>query len=367
MKRPFSLVAFLLTASLGTSGCAADARPDAEATAVDGIEDGVDLNTFRPGAYTSPAGTVTRRAPFSGSNGTGPDRGANTSGLLSVSGEQAAGGYDRVAATVFNSFEAPAAESRVTVTSTVAVQSAFVRVVGALFGYAKGEITLTMRVVDPAGGERCRRDIVLAKTEGALGEHRSDASPGPTALTCAFDKDASRRETYRVEASLGTYREAAGGAWVQSAGRATVESISFGRNVEPGVIVGHLGYCVEPAGVAVVGTPTRLAECTGSLQQKWTRQTSGAVVHRASGLCLEAPAGSPDGTQPRLSRCLAMSPVPAAQFTVGTDGFVVHRATGKCLDAAWEAGIAGGYERTPIQLWSCIRPNVGNQLWTFHP
>lgn len=367
MKRAFFAASLLSITSLALTGCAADTLPDGDPAAVEGVDDSVDLDTFRPGAYTSPGGTVTRRAPFSGTNGTGPGRGAHTSGLISASGEQAAAGFDRTSSTVFSFFEAPPAESRVTVTSTTRVESAFVRVIGALFGYAKGEISLSMRVVDSAGGERCRREIILAKTEGALGEHRSDATAGPTSLTCSFDKDAAARGSFRVEVSLNAFREAAGGAWVQSAGRATLESISFGRNIEPGVLVGHLGYCVEPAGAAVVGTPTRLAECSGAAEQKWIRHSSGAIVHRASGLCLDAPAGSPDGRQPVLARCLAMYPVSSSQFTVGTDGFIVHRPTGKCLDAAWEAGIGGGYERTPIQLWSCIRPNVGNQLWTFHP
>lgn len=365
MKRAFFAASLLSLTAL--SGCAVDAAPEGDPSAIEAVDDDVDVETFRPGAYTSSAGTVTRRAPFSGSNGTGPGRGATTGGLMSASGEQGAAGFDRTASTVWSNFEVPPAESRVTVTSTSRVESAFVRVIGALFGYAKGDISLSMRVVDSAGAERCRRDIVLAKTEGALGEHRSDATPGPTSLTCSFDKDAAARGTYRVEVSLGAYREAAGGAWVESAGRAVLESISFGRNVEPGVIVGHLGYCVEPAGAAVVGTPTRLAECSGAASQKWTLSGSGAIVHRSSGLCLDAPASSGEGRQPVLASCNAIFPATSSRFTVGADGLVTHRASSLCLDAAWAAGIGGGFERTPIQLWACIRPNPGNQVWQFHP
>ncbi|HVJ93515.1 MAG TPA: RICIN domain-containing protein [Labilithrix sp.] len=351
---------------------AACAAPVEEGDAIDPSivigEDDVDLGTetFRESAYTSTVPIQTRTAPYDGDNATGPDRGASARfGTLSVGGEQGAAGSERPTALIFEQFTVPPAESKVVVTTTVNVTRGFVRVVGALFGYAKGDVTLHFRVKDPTGNDVCQRNITLAKTEGAAGEHRGDASLGPLTVSCDFRKDADVAKTYRAEVSLSTFREAWGGAWVQSSGAVTVNSITLGRRIEPGVIVGHQGLCLEPSGFAVPGVPTRLAECVGTAHQKWLRHASGAIVHRSSGLCLDVLETPVHGTQPKLAACNANSPRNSARYTVSSLGVVTHSG-GLCLDASWPAGgLSGDFHNTPVILWSCLSHRPGNQLWTF--
>jgi hypothetical protein len=363
------MLGILMATCVSNAACAAPTGEEASEEPVDPSlvdDDGVDLGveTFRPGAYTTSAPLQTRTAPYDGDNGTGPDRGASASfGTLSVGGEQGAAGGERPTAMLFERFDVPPSESVVTVSTTVNVTRGFVRVIGALFGYAKGDVTLHFRVKDHTGADVCSRDLILAKTEGALGEHRGDASLGPVTLSCNVDKDADVRRSYRAEVSLSTFREAWGGAWVQSSGGVTVSSIQIRRRMEGGVIVGHQGLCLEPSGFAVVGVPTRLAECTGTAHQKWTRHSSGALVHRSSGLCLDVRETPGHGIQPKLAACTASAPRDSARYTVNSFGNLVH-SSGFCVDASWpEGGLEGDFHNTPVILWSCLSHRPGNQVW----
>lgn len=362
------MLGILVATCVSSAACAAPTDEGAEEPVDPSItidDDGADLGpeTFRPSAYTTSAPTQTRTAPYDGDNGTGPGRGASASfGTLSVSGEQGAAGSERPTATIFERFDVPPSESVVTVSTTVNVTRGFVRVVGALFGYAKGEVTLHFRVKDHSGADVCKRDIILAKTEGAAGEHRSDASLGPVTLSCVVNKDADVLRTYRAEVSLSTFREAWGGAWVQSSGGVTVSSIRIQRRMEGGVIVGHQGLCLEPSGFAVNGAPTRLAECLGTAHQKWTRHSSGALVH-SSGFCLDVRETPGHGIQPKLAPCTASSPPSSARYTLNAAGNLVH-SSGFCVDASWpEGGLEGDFHNTPVILWSCLSHRPGNQVW----
>jgi len=362
------MLGILVATCVSSAACAAPTGEGTEEPIDPSItvdDDGADLGpeTLRPGAYTSLAPTQTRTTPYDGDNATGPDRGASARfGTLSVNGEQAVAGGERPTATIFERFDVPPSESVVTVSTTVNVTRGFVRVIGALFGYAKGDVTLHLRVKDHTGADVCGRDLVLAKTEGALGEHRGDASLGPVSVSCVVNKDADVLRSYRAEVSLSTFREAWGGAWVQSSAAATVSSIQIGRRMERGVIVGHQGLCLEPSGSAVVGVPTRLAECLGTAHQKWTRHGSGALVH-SSGLCLDVRETPGHAIQPKLAACTASSPPTSARYTVNAAGNLVH-SSGLCVDASWpEGGLAGDFHNTPVILWSCLTHRPGNQVW----
>lgn len=361
------MLGILVATCVSSAACAAPTGEEEEPVDPSLVDDdGADLGveTFRPGAYTSSTPLQTQTAPYDGDNGTGPDRGASARfGTLSVGGEQAAAGGERPTATLFERFEVPPAESLVTVSTTVNVTRGFVRVIGALFGYAKGDVTLHFRVKDHTGADVCGRDLILAKTEGALGEHRGDASLGPVTLSCVVNKDADVARAYRAEVSLSTFREAWGGAWVQSSASVTVSSVDIRRRVESGIIVGHQGLCLEPSGFAVVGTPTRLAECNGSSHQKWTHHTSGALLHRVSGLCLDVVEGAGHGIQPKLAACTPSAPRASARYTRNAAGNLVH-SSGFCVDASWpEGGLAGDFHNTPVILWSCLSHRPGNQVW----
>ncbi|MFJ7062589.1 ricin-type beta-trefoil lectin domain protein [Streptomyces microflavus] len=63
--------------------------------------------------------------------------------------------------------------------------------------------------------------------------------------------------------------------------------------------------CVAPAGAPAVGTGVGLSTCTDDGTQSWTHRSSDkAMVHEASGLCLNVRGGTPvSGAKLELSTC----------------------------------------------------------------
>jgi hypothetical protein len=374
----------LTSACVLSIGCAAEIEPgDGTAPAVELQGPQLSPDTYRDRAYTAPGRVMVNRVPYTLDNGIAPDRSASARfGTLFAGGDQVLALAENPVAIILSDFFVPAPEAKAVVTANVIVDPSSVHVVGGLIGYAKGILKLNMRVLGPTGIQLCARDVTLAQTEGAAGDHYGNASTGPLALSCVVQKQAGPASNHRVEVSLSASHEAWGAASVSLRGAVRLSSVVWDAAVEPRVIVGHQGLCLEPvvtlpSGAAVAGSTLRVGECVGRVEQGF-RLLSGDITHIASSLtlpaplgpisginnlCISAPATATAGTQPQLVSCSVFTPRPQTQFTPDGFGRVRHNASGRCLEALRPTGggLASDFHSAPIVLADCNRAQ--NQVW----
>jgi lysophospholipase L1-like esterase len=126
-------------------------------------------------------------------------------------------------------------------------------------------------------------------------------------------------------------------------------------NSTPGQrIVGtQSGRCVDvPNGTN--GTQARLWDCTGAVNQSWTRTASGQLM--VNGKCLDASGhGTANGTRVIIWDC---SGQPNQQWNVNANGTITGVQSGLCLDVSGASTTNGAL----VQLWTCH--GGSNQQWS---
>ncbi|MEV0846952.1 glycoside hydrolase family 97 catalytic domain-containing protein [Streptomyces sp. NPDC049954] len=123
-----------------------------------------------------------------------------------------------------------------------------------------------------------------------------------------------------------------------------------------GVLKGaQSGLCADvPDNSHTAGTAVALWDCNGGANQNW-RQTPAGTLTVYGDTCLGVAGGATaGGTAVQIQGCDGTR---AQQWTVRADGAVVHTASGRCLDA-YDNGTANG---TRLVIYDC---NAGaNQKW----
>jgi Ricin-type beta-trefoil lectin domain len=106
------------------------------------------------------------------------------------------------------------------------------------------------------------------------------------------------------------------------------------------------------ATAALDGTHLSVANCDGSLLQRWRIRTDGRI--EAVGLCMDAAnAGTADWTPIQVAYC---STNPAQLFTLDGSRHIYSPYASKCVNINWDG------PRTSVVLFSCL--NQGNQKFT---
>lgn len=126
-----------------------------------------------------------------------------------------------------------------------------------------------------------------------------------------------------------------------------------------GQLKGIASKCLDnKSNLKLDGNKIQLWGCNGTLAQKWTAQSNGAITNNSNGYCLDAQNGSTaQGTIVQLFHCNGTL---AQQWRVNaTTGVITNQKSGLCLDDK-SANTADG---TQIQLWGCN--GTPAQKWLF--
>ncbi|MFG2819775.1 ricin-type beta-trefoil lectin domain protein [Kitasatospora sp. NPDC048365] len=140
-----------------------------------------------------------------------------------------------------------------------------------------------------------------------------------------------------------------------TAGNTTSRATATTGTLPSAVATGTTPLCLDAVGGSSAnGTAVQTWTCNGTPAQEWTLGTDGTL--RVLGACAR-PAGGNGGGGAQLELWACDTADGSQQWRTGSDGALVHKASGQCVDIPWASGTPG----TRVMLYAC---NHGpNQTW----
>jgi hypothetical protein len=324
--------------------------------------------TLRPPALTSCLPVIRQGSPFNFRRTSGGGVSTTLTNGFRATASGGAANQQTNTATIGHIFSNLSPdEQRVTAFARVRITSGHVEGWSALFGYANAGASLNMRVVENGNVVCSSPEVKLSELHINTGSSSSDIGPIVRLLSCSYPR-ARNRGALRVEVQLGAWIGVGGVAGASAAVQGVVEAIDVARCVEPRVITGVQGLCIEPLFVLPNGrpqplSPVRVAECSGALAQRWTRTSFGQLRSDADAtLCIAR--GSGDAVE--LARCSSTDP--SHRWTGPADGTIRDNTATMCLDATWPSGgPSGDFNGSLLHSFRCNSGSAVNQTWRIHP